>query len=252
MAGGLYNDSVGDVGNGNEHGVSTARDGKTIVGFRGIDFGKIGSDSITLPIFELGGVETPIGIWDGKPGEKESRLLITAVYQKASIWNTYQEETYLLPERLKGIHDLYFELHQKIHLKGFVFRKYPKAFECLYANESEAIYGDQMRVTEKGVMDIGNNVTLEFSDMDFGSDGTDKICICGRTQNEKNTIHIRFFDGEKENRQIIEFPQEDEFTMQEFKIESVFGLQQVSFIFMPGSQFDFYSFQFLKKEGEEG
>jgi len=26
----------------------------------------------------------------------------------------------------------------------------------------------------------------------------------------------------------------------------------VSFIFMPGSQFDFYSFQFLKKEGEEG
>lgn len=249
VAGGLYNDSVGDVGNGNEHGVSTARDGKTIVGFRGIDFGKIGSDSITLPIFELGGVETPIGIWDGKPGEKESRLLITAVYQKASIWNTYQEETYLLPERLKGIHDLYFELHQKIHLKGFVFRKYPKAFECLYANESEAIYGDQMRVTEKGVMDIGNNVTLEFSDMDFGSDGTDKICICGRTQNEKNTIHIRFFDGEKENRQIIEFPQEDEFTMQEFKIESVFGLQQVSFIFMPGSQFDFYSFQFLKKEG---
>ena len=184
--------------------------------------------------------------------EKRKAGLITAVYQKASIWNTYQEETYLLPERLKGIHDLYFELHQKIHLKGFVFRKYPKAFECLYANESEAIYGDQMRVTEKGVMDIGNNVTLEFSDMDFGSDGTDKICICGRTQNEKNTIHIRFFDGEKENRQIIEFPQEDEFTMQEFKIESVFGLQQVSFIFMPGSQFDFYSFQFLKKEGEEG
>ena len=41
VAGGLYNDSVGDVGNGNEHGVSTARDGKTIVGFRGIDFGKL-------------------------------------------------------------------------------------------------------------------------------------------------------------------------------------------------------------------
>lgn len=101
VAGGLYNDSVGDVGNGNEHGVSTARDGKTIVGFRGIDFGKIGSDSITLPIFELGGVETPIGIWDGKPGERKCRLLVTAVYQKASIWNTYQEETYLLPGEIK-------------------------------------------------------------------------------------------------------------------------------------------------------
>ena len=34
------------------------------------------------------------GIWDGKPGEKESRLLITAVYQKASIWNTYQAVSY--------------------------------------------------------------------------------------------------------------------------------------------------------------
>lgn len=245
VTGGLYNDSVGEIGNGNEHGVATARDGRSVVGFCGVDFGETGSDCITLPVFELGGVRTPIGIWDGKPEEEGSRLLLTAVYEKPSIWNTYQEETYMLPERLKGVHDLYFELHQKIHLKGFVFKEYPKAFEKLAANQSQSIYGDQLRVTKDGVMDIGNNVTLEFTDMDFGEKGMTGIRLYGRTRNEKNTIHIRFWDGEKENRQIIEFRHCDSFEVQEFSLERISGPKQVSFIFMPGSQFDFGWFQFI-------
>ena len=39
--------------NGNEHGVATARDGESQVGFKNIDFGSYGSDEITVPIFAL-------------------------------------------------------------------------------------------------------------------------------------------------------------------------------------------------------
>ena len=75
IAGGMYTYAEGDVGNGNEHGVSTARDGRTVVGFDHVDFGSFGSDRITLPVFELGGEECPIEIWEGIPGKPDSEML---------------------------------------------------------------------------------------------------------------------------------------------------------------------------------
>jgi beta-galactosidase len=50
---GLNNYSKGEVGNGNERGIATSRDGETQVGFRDIGFGFYGSDIITIPIFAL-------------------------------------------------------------------------------------------------------------------------------------------------------------------------------------------------------
>lgn len=247
VAGGLYNDSIGEVTNGNEFGAATARDQRTVIGFRGVDFGEIGSDRVTLPVFELGSRETPIGIWLGKPGGG-GRLIDTVLYHKPSVWNTYQEETYRLPERLRGVCDLYFELHQKIHLKGFVFERLPKAFEELCANQNQRVYGDSLTVTPDGIMDIGNNVTIEFDDMDFGEDGCGGIRIFGRTPNPSNTIHIRFSDGEKEIRQVVEFAHTAEAGEQVFAIDPVCGRQKVSFVFMPGSRFDFIRFRFEKKK----
>ena len=60
---------------------------------RDIDFGDIGSDEITIPIFALNSEEYPLQIWEGVPGEKESILLADVVYQKPSLWNEYQPET---------------------------------------------------------------------------------------------------------------------------------------------------------------
>ena len=243
---GLYNDSVGSIGNGNEHGVATPRGETSAVGFVGVDFGEIGSDEVTLPIFELEGKQTPIGIWLGRPHEEGSRLVDTVIYHKPTIWNTYQEETYRLPERLAGICDLYFELQTKIHLKGFSFRRYPKAYERLSAKQNQRIYGDGLRETDEGIMDISNNVTIEFDDMDFGGDGCSHVIICGRTANEVNTIHIRFSDGEKEVRNVVEFAHTGDFSEQTFEIGSICGKQTAAFVFMPGSQFDFKWFQFKK------
>lgn len=247
IAGGMHTYVEGEAGNGNEHGVSTASDGRTVVGYDRVDFGSFGSDRITLPIFELSNVPCPIQIWEGIPGQKGSELLAEVVYQKLSIWNVYQEETYTLKRRIKGITMLSFVLNQKIHLKGFSFTPVQKAYEKLMATENDAIYGDAFTVLENEIHEIGNNVTLEYHDMDFGGEGCCSITICGKTQNDKNTIHISFTDeenGEEEHRQIVEFTGSEGEKEMTFSLEKVCGKKTVRFIFLPGSRFDFSWFRF--------
>lgn len=244
IAGGMYTWHEGDAGNGNEHGVSTARDGRTVIGYEGIDFGLFGSDRITLPIFELGSEECPIEIWEGIPGREGSELLLSAVYHKKSIWNTYQEETYCLPRRVKGITTISFVLNQKIHLKGFCFEQPDKARAKLMAGEADRIYGDKYTIDGNFVKDIGNNVTLEYADMDFGAEGVNSITICGKTANDVNSIRISFSDNESEEIQMLEFPRSDEEKEISFTLQSVKGNKTVQFVFLPGCQFDFEWFQF--------
>lgn len=244
IAGGMYTYVEGEAGNGNEHGVSTARDGRTVVGYDKIDFGSFGSDRITLPVFELAGEPCPIEIWEGIPEAAESELLGKVLYHKPSIWNTYQEETYTLQRRVKGITQISFVLKQKIHLKGFSFTPIQKAFEKLYSTENDAVYGDAFTVREKEISDIGNNVTIEYYEMDFGDDGCSSITICGRTLNDANTIHISFADETGETRQLVEFTGSTEKKEMTFRLEKVTGKKTVRFIFMPGSRFDFAWFRF--------
>ncbi len=248
IAGGMYTYAEGDVGNGNEHGVSTARDGRTVVGFDHVDFGSFGSDQITLPVFELGGEECPIEIWEGIPGKPDSEMLARVVYHKPSIWNVYQEESYKLNRRIKGVTQISFVLHQKIHLKGFSFAPLQKAYEKLYASENDAVYGDTFTVAGREVTGIGNNVTLEYHDMDFGEEGCKSVTICGRTHNDKDAIHISFQEGGQETRQLVEIAgtADGEYQQLTFPLQCVKGSKTVRFIFMPGSNFDFSWVQFHK------
>ena len=244
IAGGMYTWHEGEAGNGNEHGVSTARDGRTVVSYEGIDFGSFGSDRITLPVFELGSAVCPIEIWEGIPGREGSELLLRAIYHKKSIWNTYQEESYQLPRRVKGITAISFVLNQKIHLKGFVFDEPDKAHSKIQAKEADSIYGDQYVIDADCVRDIGNNVTLEFHDMDFGAEGISRIVLCGKTANDVNSIRISFIDEEGEKLQMVEFPHSEETIEAAFDLEPVTGMKKVQFVFLPGCQFDFSWFQF--------
>lgn len=246
VSAGLYTDTLGEIGNGNEKGIATARDGASGVVYEGIDFGEFGSDEITLPVFALSDGEYPIEIWLGKPCEPDSRLLDTVIYQKPSIWNTYQEETYRLPERIRGIAALGFVMRAKVHLKGFRFTRLEKAYERLWAAEADSVYGDSFRREDRAVRDIGNNVTLVYENMDFGERGTESVVICGRTPLERNSIHIHFTDlqGETVNR-ILEFAGGNgEETEQAFAIEKLTGRGRVEFIFLPGSCFDLISVRF--------
>lgn len=244
ISGGMYTHSNVPLANGNDRGVSTLRDGESHVSFTGIDFGEYGSDEITIPIFCLDSEKLPIEIWEGIPGEMGSELLTTVVYHKQSRWNTYQEETYRLPKRLKGITAITFVLQRKIHLKGFSFTMPKKAYETLYAIESNHIYGDTFHILPDSVTGIGNNVSLEFDHMDFSEKGISKLIICGRSPIDKNTIHVCFSSESGESRQLVDFLYSEEYQEREFVLENVIGENKVTFVFLPGCSFDFKWFRF--------
>ncbi len=244
ISGSLYSRFQGQVTNGNERGVATARDGKTTVTFDNVDFGAFGSDEITLPIFELGNQPVAIEIWEGAPEDAGSELIDKVIYHVPSIWNTYQERTYKLPKRFKGVTSISFVTEHKIHLKGFVFTKKEKAFETLSVKENTSIYGDTFTVEDEAITGIGNNVTVVFEDMDFGETGTTKLTICGKSDLSMNTIHVRFNTENGDVNEVAEFAGAKEYTERVFEFSKVTGKATVNFVFLPGCDFDFKWFRF--------
>lgn len=250
ISAGLYDYSQGEVGNGNERGVATSRDGETQVGFRDIDFGPHGSDTITIPIFALSSEQYTLQIWEGMPGEEGSSPLADCIYQKESKWNVYQEETYRLSKKLRGVTSICFVLHQKVHIKGFYFEEGNRAFEQNFAADCDRIYGDTFTITGNRIVEgIGNNVSLVFDLMDFAEAGSSKLVVYGRSAIDKNTIHIRFTSPAGESNQMVEFTQSSGYEEQVFDLEHIAGGQKVTFIFLPGSQFDFGWFRFVRSDG---
>lgn len=163
------------------------------------------------------------------PDEEGSTLLADVIYQKQSKWNVYQEETYRLSKRLCGITSICFVLQKKVHIKGFSFQKPDRAFQLNNAAECDRIYGDMYTLKEDRVEGIGNNVSLEFEQMDFTGEGA---------------VHIRFSSHEGETNQLVEFTQTDGYVERVFGLEPITGMQKVTFIFLPGSNFDFGWFRF--------
>lgn len=243
----MYSHSAGEISSGNERGAATPRDHESYLYYDNIEFGGFGSDLIHIPIFELENRKLEFEIWEGEPYSEGAKKLLDAVYDKPSIWNTYQEETFRLPYRLKGTVGIGFVFRRKAHIKGFYFDRINKAFEKLYAGDSNSIYGDSYTVSGDAVTGIGNNVTFVYDNMDFGDTGAGKIKICGRSELDNNTIHVRLKkDGETVNK-IVEFKGSSEYTVREFDIGCVAGECEVMLIFLPGCNFDLKWFRFIKK-----
>ena len=246
ISGGLYSVSYGAVTSGNEKGVAFARDGESMAGFTNVDFGPVGSDEITLPIFALSGDRYDLTLWDGHPHEGGTVIAVLP-YQKPSRWNVYQPETYKLPCRLTGLHTLCFTMDQKIHLKGFSFTKQSRAWQPLSALQADALYGDSFNRTSDGVLDIGNNVSLIYANMDFGDASKALLTINGCTPLKENPITIRIQNAAGETLTSLAQFQGMERGDQTFAIDVLPGECTVTFIFLPGCQFDFYQFQFCRE-----
>lgn len=244
ISAGLYDYNKGELGNGNDKGISPMYDSETIVAYKNVDFGSFGGDTITLPIFTFSNEEYPIQIWEGVPGENDSSLIAEVIYKKPTIWNKYQEETYRLPRRLKGITSISFVFHNRLQMKGFGFERINRAFEKNYVKESDNIYGDDYKVLESNIVHAGNNTSIEYNDMNFSDGGSTKITIHGKSYIDKNSIIISLKNDKGESRRLVTFPKSEDLTTQTFNIEKIQGIHKVSFIFLPGSNFDFDWFRF--------
>lgn len=241
----LYTDSCGEIGNGNERGITTSRTERSWVAFRQMDFGPVGGDTLTMDVFEMAGVPTTIRFWKGIPYNPESKMIGERIYDKPTTWNTYKPETFRLDEPLAGQDTFALELNCKVHIKGFAFQRRSRAWDQICARGFDNLYGDRFTLEESSVEGIGNNVSLVFREMDFGDRGCTGIAIRGRSRLENNTIHLRFEGSDGQTRQVVEFPGSEDWTEVSFALEPVYGKQDVTFLFLPGCDFDFSSFRFF-------
>ena len=146
-----------------------------------------------------------------------------------------------------GVHTITISFETDLYLHGFYFDKSPKAFARLRALDANLVTGDSFTKTSDAVEGIGNNVNLDFTDMNFdaAAGGAKSITICGKSNSENNTINIKLFaaDGTT-STQVIEFPHTDDYEEKTFELKPITGSQKISFVFLPGSNFDFKWFCF--------
>jgi len=246
ISGGLYTMSYGELTSGNEQGVAFARDGESMAGFANVDFGPVGSDEITLPIFALDSSHYDVTLWDGHPREG-GQIIAVLPYQKQSRWNVYQQETYKLPRRLTGVHTLCFTMARKIHLKGFSFTKQSRAWLRQSALAADAVYGDSFTRQADCIAEIGNNVSLVYDNMDFGGVAKALLTIDGCTPLKENPITIRYQNEAGETLTALAQFKGTVRGEQTFQVEVLPGMCTVSFVFLPGCRFDFYGFRFRQE-----
>lgn len=214
---------------------------RTVIGFDNIDFGSYGSDRITLYIGNSSGKDLPVELWEGNPDEEGARKAAVLSFPHNNGWDRFSPMEFTLLDRLKGITSLSFVISNNCIFGGFSFAALNRAEERLYGAEYDEIYGDDYVINGRYVEKIGNNVVISYTNLDFGEEGMSRVTVFGRTRNKTNPIQIRYTPvGESQITQLIEFKQTDSYEEQSFELERICGeLKEISFVFMPGSDFDF-------------
>jgi beta-galactosidase len=190
----------------------------------------------------------PLEIWDGFPGSEGAKKLFAGEHQAEFTWQTYKENTFTLPEALTGIHTISLgtrQIVQRASLKGFIFQKSNPAYTRLSALANSRIFGDSFTLNEQAatIEHIGNNVTLEFDELDFAK-GVNSLVVYGQTHNSKDSIHVIFSKDGEEERALLEFEHSEGMTEKSFAITAAAAVYKVTFWFLPGCDFDFAWFEF--------
>lgn len=237
----LYSQATEPLQDVTDGGVETLWGKETFIQFNNVDFGKAGSDELTIGIYIYSGDPIPFTLTDDK-----GNVIGSFNYQKQPKWSRYQNQTFKLDKKLTGVMNLRFVFNMQLRFKGFMFAKSGKVNEVINATERDGIYGDSFKIESDYIGRIGNNVTVEFNDFDFGEDGISAVEICGKTYNANDSVHIRFATADGPNNQIVEFAYTDEMTTKRFELDKVCGKCDVKLVFLPGCDFDLKSIKFIK------
>ena len=215
---------------------------KTVLTYKNIDFGRTGSETMLLHIGTC--FDADIEVWSGVPGEDGAFKLDTVRFDDNKHWCGFAGQTFCIP-RLQGIHNISIVACAGIIFGGFEFVEIARAFDVNYAGESDSIYGDDYKLNGKTVEKIGNNVIINYDALDFGEKGASAITICGYTSNPVNAVQLRYTPaGGDQTSVLLEFKNTDGSGEQRFDIPKLTGINDVSFVFLPGSKFDFEWFRF--------
>ncbi len=226
-----------------EDGAISAFEGRTVMAFNNVDFGRTGSETLVL---HIGGCfDAPVEIWDGVADTDGARLIAKLTFHNNGHWCGFAPEEFALSERLSGLHTISVVIEHKVIFGGFEFREINRAFDTNYTAQSDSIYGDEYRIEGRSVVGIGNNVIINYDALDFGEDGAAALTVCGITANPSNQIQLRYTpEGGEQTSVLLEFMHSDDISEQRFEIPKLTGVNDISFVFLPGTKFDFQWFRF--------
>lgn len=239
----LYSRSHGDIGNGNERGISMARDEMSWIAFEDLDFGTAGSQKLEMPLFSLDD-DNEYWLWDGIPYGEGSEMICYQPIHRPSKWNTYQKEEFRLAKPLVGLRTFAIEMRKKAHIKGFEFARRNLAFEVIEVAGIQEVYGDSFERSTDGLQNIGNNVSVHLPVLNFDSRGADDVTIRGRANGRPNSLHLVFEREDERIVELLEIPVTEEVVEHRFTFKPKEGLWSVILLFLPGSDFDLESVQF--------
>lgn len=215
-------------------------DGRTVMTYSDIDFGKTGSEVISLSVGTC--FDMPVEVWEGTPDD--GRLICRVDFGNNGHWCGFAGQDFPLAERLTGVRTISVVIDSRVIFGGFSFIPVERAFDTNWVGEADSVYGDDYRIDGRRVVDIGNNVIINYDGLDFGEAGSDSLTISGVTGNPMNQVQLRYTpEGGSQKTVLLEFRQ-DGGREQQFDIPQLTGVNDVSFVFMPGSKFDFDWFRF--------
>lgn len=209
------------------------------VQFDNVDFGKMGSDELTVGIFSYSSDPIPFDLCDG-----EGNILEHFVYQAQSQWNTYKYNTFKLSCRYRGMMNIRFLFHESLRFQGFEFKEVPVLGNVISALQRDNLFGDTFTETDEAIEHIGNNVTVVFNGLKL-EEAAHSIEITGRTHNESESIRI-VIDGE-DGQQVytVVFAGGNEYSTQRFDIDASAGVKNITLLFLPGCDFDLKAIRLL-------
>lgn len=223
-----------------ENNALSSFDARTVLTYNNVDFGKTGTEELVL---HIGACFNPtLELWDGTPEDGE--LLAVCAFACNDLWNGFAPQTFALTKRMKGVRTISLVAVQGIIFGGFAFTPINRAFDENFTAECDSVYGDDYKVDGRSIVGIGNNVIITNSGMDFG-EGASALYIKGAGHNPSNPVQLRYTPENGEQQTVfLDFAQSAECVEQRFEIPRLSGVNEISFVFLPGSKFDFYSFRF--------
>lgn len=223
-----------------EDGALSNFDGRTVMTYSDIDFGKTGSQIISLSVGTC--FDMPVEVWEGTP--VDGKLICRVDFGNNGHWCGFAGQDFALAERLTGVRTISVVIDSRVIFGGFSFVPIERAYDTNWVGEADSVYGDDYRIDGRRVADIGNNVIINYEGLDFGEGGSEALIISGETGNPMNQIQLRYTPaGGAQKTVLLEF-QQDGGREQRFDIPNLSGVNDVSFVFMPGSRFDFDWFRF--------
>lgn len=223
-----------------EDGALSNFDGRTVMTYSDIDFGKTGSQIISLSVGTC--FDMPVEVWEGTPDD--GKLICRVDFGNNGHWCGFAGQDFALAERLTGVRTISVVIDSRVIFGGFSFVPIERAYDTNWVGEADSVYGDDYRIDGRRVADIGNNVIINYEGLDFGEGGSEALIISGETGNPMNQIQLRYTPaGGAQKTVLLEF-QQDGGRKQRFDIPKLSGVNDVSFVFMPGSRFDFDWFRF--------